>query len=842
MSDSNPYRLPDDVVPSHYDLRLEPDLVAASFDGTCTITANVVRRVDRIVVNAAELTIHDAEVRQEDRHLPVTVELDAEHERATFRLDAELEPGPCTIHTRFTGELNDKLRGFYRSTFTDDDGAEQVIATTQFESTNARRAFPCWDEPARKAVFDITLVVPGDLTAVSCTSEIPSEPAGADRRVVRFAPTPIMSTYLLAFVVGDLEVTEPVDVDGVPLRVVHPPGKGHLTDFALEAGAFSLRWFTDYFAIAYPGDKLDLVAIPDFAFGAMENLGCVTFREVLLLVDPTEATQPELQNVTDVIAHEIAHMWFGDLVTMKWWNGIWLKEAFATFMEMLLTDAFRPDWERWVTFGLSRTAALDVDALAATRPIEYPVVSPDDAEGMYDLLTYEKGAGVVRMLEQYLGADAFREGIRHYLERHAFGSTETTDLWDALEETTEEPTRRIMDSWIFQGGHPVVTVDHLGPSRVRLTQRRFSYRPTDPAEWSVPVVLALGRDGRRDEHRLLLDQPSIEVDLPGDPPDWLLANSAGNGFFRVGYDQSTQDALLGALDQLSAVERYGVVDDGWAMVIAGESSAVDFLRLADRFAAEDDLSVWQRIIAALGAIDHIVDPAVTPHLAAKVGELVAGIDGRLGPAPRADDTDRIHQLRGAILQARGVLGRDEAARSRAREMVSDGAPHPSLEAAAVAVVADNGDRGDYATYLDRLEHAASPQEERRYLFALASFPGLDEFTTTLEMAVDGRVRTQDAPYLLGRALGHREHGPVAWAFIRDRWAQLGEQFPSNSIPRMLEGIRSLSQPEVADDVRSFLADHPVPQGAKTVEQHLERLSINVELRAREAPRLAAALS
>ena len=311
------------------------------------------------------------------------ITLDEETERATFTFAEALPAGRATLHTGFRGLLNDKLRGFYRSTFTDADGVEQVIATTQFEATDARRAFPCWDEPAHKAAFAVTLVVDEDLFAVSNAAEISRTPSAAHpgRHEVRFADTMVMSTYLVAFIVGPLEATDPVDVDGTPLRVVYPKGKGHLTAYALEVGAACLRHFADYYGIAYPGDKLDLVAVPDFAFGAMENLGCVTFREILLLVDPTTTTQAELLNVTDVINHELAHMWFGDLVTMKWWNGIWLNEAFATFMEMHATDAFRPEWERWVTFGLARTAAFDTDALSSTRPIEYPVVSPGRRRG-----------------------------------------------------------------------------------------------------------------------------------------------------------------------------------------------------------------------------------------------------------------------------------------------------------------------------------------------------------------------------------------------------------------------------------------------------------------------------
>ena len=438
----------------------------------------------------------------------------------------------------------------------------------------------------------------------------------------------VMSTYLVAFIVGPLVATDPVDVDGIPLRVVHRAGQEELTAFALESGAFALRYFAEYFGRPYPADKLDLVAVPDFAFGAMENLGCVTFRDALLCIDPERATQGELQRVADVVHHEIAHMWFGDLVTMRWWNGIWLNEAFATFMEMRCTDAFRPEWDRWTDFGISRTAAFDTDALASTRPIEFEVVSPHDAEGMFDVLTYEKGAAVVRMLEQYLGEDRFRDGIRLYIDRHAFGNTETTDLWDAVEEATGEPVRRIMDSWIFQGGHPEVTVDRpAGATTVRLSQARSRYAGAleggdDAALWAVPVLARWATAGPGDGdgstgtssqrlERVLLDGPTAELDLGG-PADWVLVNSGGSGFFRVRYDQAGRDALAAAATDLTALERYGLVDDAWASLLSGSLAVGDLLRVLRAGADETDLSVWQRVAGVLGGLDRIVSDEERP--------------------------------------------------------------------------------------------------------------------------------------------------------------------------------------------------------------------------------------
>ena len=358
------------------------------------ITLEVTEPTDAIWLNAAELEIISASVKDGDgNHMgSPEVELLPDQERLRLGIGNPLQPGGYRLQLEFKGILNDKLRGFYRSTFKDDDGNKHTIATTQFESTHARRAFPCFDEPDFKAVFGITLTVPDGLYAVSNAPVMSEVPAGDGRRRVSFNNTIKMSTYLVAFIVAPFEATEAMDVDGVPLRVVHPIGKGHLTAFALQIGAFSLRHFAQYYGIAYPAEKLDLVAIPDFAFGAMENLGCVTFREVVLLLDQERATQTERVRVADVIAHEIAHMWFGDLVTMRWWNGLWLNEAFATFMGTMAVDAFDKQWQRWVQFSLERSEAFEVDALKSTRPIEYTVQSPKDAEGMFDVLTYNKAA------------------------------------------------------------------------------------------------------------------------------------------------------------------------------------------------------------------------------------------------------------------------------------------------------------------------------------------------------------------------------------------------------------------------------------------------------------------
>lgn len=844
----DPYRLPRTVLPSRYDLTLEPDLEQATFTGAVAIDVEVTDAVDAIWLNAAELAITSAVLEDAaGNHTPITdITLLADQERLRLGLAQVIPGGRYRLLLTFDGILNDKLHGFYRSTFQDEQGNEHTIATTQFETTDARRAFPCFDEPEFKAVFAVTLVVPEMLFAVSNGPIVDATPTGDGRRQVVFADTMIMSTYLVAFCIGPFEATAPVDVEGVPLRIVHPSGKGHLTDYALQASAFALRHFAAYYGIPYPGQKLDMVAIPDFAFGAMENLGCVTFREVLLLIDQQQATQPELIRVADVIAHEIAHMWFGDLVTMRWWNGIWLNEAFATFMGTMAADAFNAEWQRWVQFSLERSAAFDVDSLQNTRPIEYPVNSPQDANGMFDLLTYEKGGSVVRMLEQYLGETRFRDGVRHYLTLHQYGNTETNDLWDAIEEVTQEPARRVMDSWIFQRGYPLLAVEGDTAGKLTLRQQRFCFTPLngDDTVWSVPVVLRYGRGDQVAEHRQLLESAVVEIDL-GAPVDWLVVNAGGHGFYRVRYAAPLLSSLTAVLmQQLAPIERYGLLDDTWAAVVSGHSAAVDFMTLAQGFRDETDLDVWTVLSACLAQLERLLDGAARSRYQERLQALYSPMLDQLGWQPQAGDAARTLELRALLIRSLATTARDAETLARSRDLhaqyLHDSASvEPNIAAAVAAAVAANGTADDYQAFVKRFKNAATPQEERRYQTLLAAFPGATQIANTLRMTLDGEVRTQDAPYLVAQCMRNRDHGAQAWQFVKDNWEKMLQAYPDNAIVRMLDGFKQLSQSEIAADIVAFFDNHSVPVGALTLQQHLEKLRVNVALREREAERLAA---
>ncbi len=841
---SEAYRLPRTVEPETYRIEIEPDVGSATFSGTVSIDVMVHEPACEIVLNAAELAVSDVEMRAADATTTsCAVRFDDELEQVHFEPESELAAGAYTLTCRFTGTLNDKLRGFYRSTYTGLDGETQTIATTQFESVDARRCFPCFDEPDRKAVFEITLIVDPDVDAISNSPAVSTVHEGAKLRI-EFAPTMKMSTYLVAFVIGKLETTETVDVDGVPLRVVCTPGKRHLGQFALEVGAFALRFFTDYFDIAYPGDKVDLVAIPDFAAGAMENLGCITFRDTALLVDQDEAARTELERVADVIAHELAHMWFGDLVTMGWWEGIWLNEAFATFMETLCVDAFRPSWDRWVGFAPSREAALAVDAVHCTRPIEYPVGPAREAEGMFDLLTYEKGCGVLRMLEQHIGPEVFRDGVRSYLKTHAYGNTVTTDLWDALEESSGAPVRDVMNTFILQGGHPLVSL--RGDT---VTQQPFALGPVPPgttssigSEWRVPLaVRALtvpDAPGAPTRHLVLGGAPESLTEVAD---GLVVVNAGGWGMFRTGYEDAHRLALAEQLGGLTLMERANLLADTWATTLAGHTPLREFLVLASRLGLEPDPAPWAPVGTALGLVNRFTPPEQRDALHRAVAALVGPTYARLGFDAQAAERDRTPTLRSLAINLMGTVGADatvraEAARRFDNSPLGGGSEDPipvDVEVAVLAVLAQLVRPGDYDTLLDRYRAASTPQAEMRSLNALTAFADVDLCLRTFDLAMT-EVRSQNGFMVISSLLANPVGSQAVWTRITETWDAVAERLPKNAVPRILESLPALcADADFAEGAVAFLKDHRVTSGQRRVDQSIERLMVNVAFAERE---------
>ena len=844
----DPYRLPRHVIPTRYDLRLEPDLTGATFTGQVTITITVTQTTQIILLNAVDLVLQSAVAEgANQRQFKALIELEPKTQRAGLSFQEPIQPGEWQLHLSFHGKLNDQLRGFYRSTYKDDSGTVHTLAATQFEATDARRAFPCWDEPDCKAVFATTLVIDPHLTAISNTSVI-SESVVSHKKLVRFADTIKMSTYLVAFVVGRMEATDPVRIGKIPLRLWTVPGKQPLTAFGLNIAAASLKFFEDYYGIPYPGDKLDLLAIPDFASGAMENFGAITFRETALLVDQRTGTHAELERVADVVAHENAHMWFGDLVTMSWWNGLWLNEAFATFMEMLAVDAWKPEWKRWESFSVARAAAFSVDGLVSTRPIEYPVHAPKDADAMFDILTYEKGASVLRMLEQHIGPVVFRDGVRQYLRAHAYGNADTKDLWTALGTVARQPVPELMNGWIFQPGFPLVTAEVHG-QELQLSQQRFTYLTQEPVSeqlWQIPVQIRLAIGDRTEHRRLLLTEREMSMGLPAGVTS-VFVNEGGYGFYRVRHQGSLLEQLLDqGLKRLAAIERFALVSDAWATTVAGLTAIPEYLRLTAHFKSERDKNVWAVLMDSFSFLNRIISSDDRPSLEAFVRGCVRPAIDELGWEARSGESELVRQLRGDLLGALGRLGNDAATQQEAAERYQryrkdPTTVDPNVVPALVAILAHTGDEARYDEFLELYRTASTPQEERRYLFSLASFQPKELLARTLARTINGEIRTQDAPFVVAATMMSVYGRELAWEFVKTNWDHMDRLFPKQGLRRMCGGIVGLATPELEQDVCEFFTSRKIDLGGKTLEQYLEQLRVAVAFRERKGSTIHTAI-
>ena len=612
--------LPGAVRPSKYTIKLEPDLDQFTFRGEENIAIEVVEATSEIVLNAIELQVATATLYKDGATIKATdIRLDTSQETVTLDFGQPVTLGKGELALTFTGILNDKLHGFYRSQYVGPEGDQRYLASTQFEATDARRAFPCWDEPAHKAIFEVTLVVPSGLKAISNTPVVAEAQPRSGITEVRFAETPVMSTYLLAFIVGDLTSIESQyqGTDGsTRVAVWTTRGKEEQGRFALDTSVKLLRFFNEYFGIPYPLEKLDHIALPDFAAGAMENWGAITYRETALLVDEANSSAGTRQRVAEVVAHEMAHMWFGDLVTMQWWDDLWLNESFASWMGTKSLDWLFPDWEMWTQFvNMDTNRALTLDGLKNSHPIEQPVNNPAEVNQLFDAISYSKGASIIRMLEQFLGPDAFQRGLQGYLSAHQYGNARTEDLWSALESASGEPVTSIMDTWTKQMGYPVLQVEAAGPPDHRelvLSQERFvydrllEYHGPEPEVWRVPIRIT---HGVKEPATLLMDGRQVRVSLEGPAatgdPHWFKINPLQTGFFRVNYQPEDWERLVPAIrsQQLPAADRLGIQNDAYSLSRNGLLPVTQFLSLTRAYSNETDASVWGDLSSNLRDIE-----------------------------------------------------------------------------------------------------------------------------------------------------------------------------------------------------------------------------------------------
>ncbi|MBI5067633.1 MAG: ERAP1-like C-terminal domain-containing protein [Deltaproteobacteria bacterium] len=832
------YRLPTSVRPLLYAAELSLDLAQRAFEGRETISLRLDEPQDEIVLHAADLEITAASARASGVLRQARVRRAPESETVVLSFDAPLAEGHAELSLTWRGQMSKGLRGLYMA---------GPLAVTQFEAADARRAFPCFDEPGFKAPWALCIEAPKGMVVLS-NGPVQSVEEKGDRQRVTFRETPPLPTYLVALACGPITGSAEARAGAVPVRTWSVPEKARLQGFGQEVALASLPALEQYFAIPYAFGKLDQVGVPDFEAGAMENAGLVTYREAALLLDPATAALAVQKRVAEVVTHELAHMWFGNWVTMQWWDDLWLNESFATWMAYKIVDRWRPGWRVWLDFDAGKAAALQLDALRSTHPIRAEVKNPEDMTESFDLITYEKGGAVLRMIEAYLGEERFRDGIRLYMKRHARQNAVADDLWSALGEASGEPVLELANGWIGQPGFPVVSLALRG-RRLSLSQRRFlSEAGGDaPGRWPVPLVLRYRDAGGVREHRLLLRGAGEEVELPGSGEvAWVFGNAGSAGFYRVDHGTAGAAALARHLGDLQPSERIALLADEWALARRGDRAIGPFLDLCAAFGSETDYAVLDELVARLAAVEHRLDGAALEAFRGFVRGLLAPQLRAVGWDPRPGEEDGVRLRRAAVVRALGLVGRDPAVAAEARGrldryLAGDGAAlEANLHDAAVVLAARGGDATRFDQLQARFRAEADPAYKRRYLAALTAFeePGLAR--RAREQALTDAVPLQEAaPYLAG-LLANRAGRDDAWAMLRERWeavvARLGGA--PMMLRRVVEALGSLPSRRHLEEVEAFLAAHPVAAARQAAAQTLERMRLDVALWERAAPEVA----
>jgi aminopeptidase N len=824
-------RLPQTVIPAHYAVSIAPDLAAETYRGDETIDVEVKEPVSSITVHAIGLDFRDVQVSGGGKNLRATVSSDAPNEMITLALPEPLPAGAATIRLAFDGRLNRQLRGLYLS-----KTATRKYAVTQFEATDARRAFPCFDEPAMKATFDIDLLVDKGDTAISNSRIVSDTPEGEGKHRIRFATTPRISTYLVAILVGDFQCIEG-GVDGTPIRVCGTPGREQLGGFALSAAEAVVHFYNDYYGIKYPFEKLDLIAIPDFGAGAMENAGAVTFRETALLIDPRTASIGQRKGVAGTVAHEIAHMWFGDLVTMKWWDDIWLNEGFATFMTGKPLAAWKPEWNIPLDNAAGTVNSLSYDSQRATRPIRTSAETSEDINQLFDGIAYGKTAAVLRMVEQWMGEDAFRDGIRAYLRKYSFGNAAAEDFWTTMTDASKQPVDAVMKSFVDQPGAPLLHAHDAcgrGERKLNLAQERMlPHGQSLEQSWIIPICARKTGVRTGAQPCVMISGPTSQMQLPGcDSP--LFLNRNGRGYYVTDYSPAERAALRGRLSELNAAERISLHGNEWLLARNQRRDVSDYLTLVAAMPRPADRPIVEAIANSLEFLDRrLVTDATRARWQRRAAELLRGYAPVSWRAPTGEG-EEARVTRATVLGALGEIGGNQALLSGARQVADRSLRDPTSVDATIALPALSiAARYGNAALFDRLrslyEQTRTPELKTRYLRALTAFRDPKLVQKAIDYAFSGAVRTQDLPGYLASLLNNPAARAEAWTAVKNHWADLSQEIPT-SLGAITGSLGGFCDPEAKKDFEAFFATHPAGSGTRALRRSLEALDTCVAFR------------
>ncbi|MPZ20217.1 MAG: M1 family peptidase [Luteitalea sp.] len=835
-------RLPTTVLPEHYTLWFAPDFQKDNFRGRETIRVQIAEPTTSITLSASEIEFRQVRVTAGGKSQEAKVSLDEKAETATLTVPQELSAGSATIDIEFVGILNDKLRGFYLS---EANGREYAV--TQMEATDARRAFPSFDEPAFKAVFEISVMADEGDTVISNGAEISDTPGPEPgKHTVTFAPTQKMSSYLVAMLVGDFVCREGTS-DGTALRVCSTPDKKELTAFALEAAQHQLAFYNDYYGIKYPFGKLDIVGVPDFAAGAMENAGAITFREQYLLADPERASLSVKKRIAAIMSHEIAHQWFGNLVTMKWWDDIWLNEGFATWMANKPLAVWHPEWRVELDDVDASQRALALDALRSTRAIRTNVETPEQINEVFDAIAYQKSAAMLRMIESYVGEEVFRKSVASYLEKYAFANAAAEDFWDEVTRVSGKPVDKIMASYVDQPGVPVLSVSSRcqgSTTEVRLRQERFigtpGATPATPQTWTLPVCLRGSKDAAVTCE--LMSQADQTLTLPS-CGERVFINPGSHGYYFSQYEPRALATFTTGAGDLEASERLGLLGDEWWIVRAGRHDIDGFVDLTASLADDPTSAVAESVADRLSYTgEYLVEERQQPRFQTWIRETFGPALERLGlPGESAEDADR-QSLRAAYVRLLGIAGDSPDVQRRARDLaigyLSDPESlDPTLAPDVLHVAALNGDSSLYDQYVAQLEQTTSePQQYYRYFDALSYFRDPALVQRTLEFAMSGKVRTQDTGSLIGDLLANPWSRDATWTFTKQHWPTLMKRLGVfQGIPSIVGALGGFCSEAAAADIKTFFASHQVAAVERTLQQSIERVESCAALHTRQSP-------
>lgn len=826
-------RLPDYISPIRYYITLAPDLLSFTFNGKEIIDIKINKEVKQITIHSKDIDIETVEyIYKKDQQFANKISYDTEKETATFHFKKSIKKGVGKLSIVFSGVINDNLRGFYKSKYVL-DGETKHIATTQFEATDARRAFPCFDEPAQKAIFEISLVVPNSHTAISNTLPINIREHNSEYKVVSFAPSPKMSTYLLAFIIGEFEYIEGYTKNKIQVRVFTIPGKKHQAQFALDVAIRSLEFFTDYFDIPYPMLNLDLITIQDFESAAMENWGAITFRESSILIDEDHSSLTNKQWVATTVAHEIAHQWFGNLVTMHWWTDLWLNEGFASYMEKVCTDKLFPHWRVWDLYlATSRYRnAIEIDSLKNSHPIEVELYHPNEISETFDMVSYEKGTAIVRMLCEYIGENKFREGLSYYLKKHSYKNTKTINLWEAFEKVSKKPVKNIMNSWTKQAGFPLVSISQKQGHLELRQERFFSSRITKKDNkkntlWKIPVIYKTNDKNKK----ILLDKKTLKIS----ESKIQKLNKDEASFIKVNYDIEILKYLSEKIknNHIGVIDRLGIVRDIFALAESGHIKTDKALEFVLSYKNETNYMVWSEIAYGFNKIDNLIsDEGIRNKYKKYALSFFSPLVEKIGfnKKPNEESSDTL--LRSLAISQAAFYGDKNVIRESQKIFANKifKPIDPDMRGIIYNIVAQNGKTKEWMMFKNLYKEEALQEEKERLAKAMTQFKDKNLLEKTLHFAISKEVRNNFAPFLIASTWNNKEGQNLTWKFLKNNWGLILKKYGEAGLllSKFVYILGNHTTKEDLIDAKKFFSKNIAPSAERTVKQAYERIESNV---------------